>query len=150
MRIQRFLERKKGREYPRYRMILTKKEGIRISQAGLDWEIFDVDPKGELILHSPKSFEYYYSNPKLVVNTSFRLHVSKEEWLQFKELVKSRGSNVCEVLSAFVRGVLVDEDSVFDRRVQLVFQYQGRPRGRGRSLITATPSGSSGPVTSPS
>lgn len=148
MKLQRISERKNGREYGRYRMLLTKKEGIRIGQAGVDWEIFDVDPKGELILHSPKSFEYHYSHSKEVVKTSFRLHVSKDDWVQFKHLVKSKGSSVCEVLSAFVRGVLVDEDSVLDRRVQLVFQYQGRPRGKGRSLINVTPSGPSGPITS--
>jgi hypothetical protein len=149
MRLQRVIDRKKGREYPRYRLLLSKKEGLRVSQAGTQWEIFDVDPKGELILHSPERFDYHYSKPKVSVNTSFRLHISEEEWQRFKELSKSRGSTVCEVLSAFVRGVLVNEDSLLEPKgVQLIFNYQGRPRGRNRSLITVTPSGSSGPVTS--
>jgi hypothetical protein len=149
MILQQVIDRKKDRGYIRYRLLLTKKEGLRISPAGTRWEIFDVDPKGELILHSPKRFDYHYSKPKPTINTSFRLHVSQEEWQRFRELSKSRATSVCEVLSAFVRGVLANEDSLLEPKgVQLIFNYQGRPRGRNRSLITVTPSGISGPVTS--
>ncbi len=148
MKLTRTFETKNNRQYSRYRILLTKAEGLRISKVGDYFEIFDADPKGELILHSPKRFDYNYSTTKPSVKTSFLLHVSKEDWARFKKYVRSKGLSVCEALSAYVTAVLADEDSVLERKITLNFYYQGRPRGHRRSLITATPSGASGPITS--
>jgi len=128
--------RVRGKEYKNYKMSLSKREALILKKLGGEFKIYDYDEKtGEVIL-KPKKKQFnttfkYLGDPVC----SVRLHVSGEDWVEFKRVVRGKGLTLCWVFSEVVRAVLACPDvadCLVDGRdlVKIVNVFLGSPRSK--------------------
>jgi len=140
MKLHRYKQRKNGREYEVWSLRLSAEERRRVQNLALEYELDDVDPKGWLILKAKGESSTAVSSKNLArklgsFHTSFRLHVSEEEYDRFKELCRSRGLTTCRVISNFIRAALVRDDGLLEPgSITIESHFYGRPRGPSEKI----------------
>ena len=114
---------------------------MKLQKPASTYNLDDIDTNGTLFVKpvNPSSIsvsdKFYREKP---LSTSFRLHVSGEERDRFKALCRSRGSNMCWVLSGFIRACLAKDDCVLNANgVTIVNQFYGKPRGPTDKIASA-------------
>jgi len=142
VKLSRYKDRKKGREYPVWIFRLTAEDRRKLQNPASEYVLEDIDSNGVLFWRPVSSSSIAVSlgirAGKPHSSTSFRLYVSPEDRGRFKRLCRVRGTTMCRVLSNFVEACLVKEDSVLDPS-GVVFQsvFLGRPRGPSELMFRA-------------
>jgi len=138
MKLHRYKQRKNGREYEIWSLRLSAEERRRVQNLAAEYELDDIDPKGWLILKAKPQSSIAVSSKNLARKswaTSFRLHVSEEEYARFKQLCRSRGLTTCRAISDFIRSCLVKEDNLLEPgSVVIESHFYGRPRGPSEKI----------------
>jgi len=139
MKIYKVIRKKNGKLYEQYVAMLSKYEGRKLLEIAKEFKIEDIDEKGHVWLKAENQSNTTFSCGRDPV-VSFRLHVSGEEWVRFKGLVRrERPFNLCWLFSEFVKACLecpgiVDafceggaDGAAF---VKFVNVFLGSPRGK--------------------
>jgi hypothetical protein len=137
MRLRRVTTSVRGKPYTRYRLDLSKEEGIALEKLGLEWLIEDVDPKGwvQLRLKLPTSMADLHAKPE-DPKTTVLLHCSKAEWEKFKKNLSEKGLTVCQSFTNYVQAVNETVDKIGDFPSVIIMNvWQGVPRSRSEKLL---------------